>query len=68
MKKKDVDKNFRLRVPSRKENISVDLDLKKMKEVPTKVNKYERPRYAETAPNKTHQADVMFIPEYRKLP
>jgi|694.fasta_scaffold15466_11 hypothetical protein len=68
MKKKDADKNFRLRVPSRKENISVDLDLKKMKEVPTKVNKYERPRYAETAQNKTHQADVMFIPEDRQLP
>ena len=66
--KKDVDKKFTLYKKSKKDNVSVDLDLKKMKEFPPKVNKYERPRYAETAPNKTHQADVMFIPEDRQLP
>lgn len=60
------DKKFTLYKKSKKENIDVDLDLKKMKEFPPKVNKYERPRYAETGKNKTHQADVMFIPEDRQ--
>mgnify|MGYP001810685685 CR=1 FL=1 len=66
--KRDADKNFTLYKKSKKDNVPIDLDLKKMKEFPPKVNKFERPRYAETAPNKTHQADVLFIPEDRQLP